>query len=376
MMKMSNANYPGYLRNITTSGRVTSCARKIHLLLSIEKSLACIGLTSKRCRLLYSLIFIFSGSLLPSANAGAVSGTCGEPGTTISYLFNAHTFTASPTAAIGSLIGNELTSSPSAKVNVTTGRPPFYYFATPTFSVVSGVTYKGAKVYQTTLSGVGLAMWGESYTSGPLALLSNTTTAGTYTGTFHYALVKTAANVSPGLVSFAWASKQGLQCLNTSGATVQSPVLSEWAWFGAVTIISPACYVSNTAINVPLGDVKRTLFTGAGSTSAAQSFTIPLVCSRATKISMTLSPGASGTYNASTGVLNIDPATSGIKATGVGIQLLHNNAVAALNTAFDVGSASAAGTVNIPLSARYYQTAASVTAGQANGTATFTVTYN
>lgn len=326
---------------------------------------------------MYSLIFIFTGSLLPSANAGAASGTCGTTVKTISYAFmGGYTFTVSPTAAIGSLIGNELTSSPAATVNVTTGRPPFYYFATPTFSVVSGVTYKGAKVYQTTLSGVGLAMWGESYTSGPLALLSNTTTAGTYTGTFHYALVKTAANVSPGLVSFAWASKQGLQCLNTSGATVQSPVLSEWAWFGAVTIISPACYVSNTAINVPLGDVKRTLFTGAGSTSAAQSFTIPLVCSRATKISMTLSPGASGTYNASTGVLNIDPATSGIKATGVGIQLLHNNAVAALNTAFDVGSASAAGTVNIPLSARYYQTAASVTAGQANGTATFTVTYN
>ncbi|WP_320727983.1 hypothetical protein [Enterobacter sp. 118C5] len=32
--------------------------------------------------------------------------------------------------------------------------------------------------------------------------------------------------------------------------------------------------------------------------------------------------------------------------------------------------------VNVPLSARYYQTATAVTADQANGTATFTLTYN
>lgn len=323
---------------------------------------------------LFSLMVMLSGSLFSSSHA-SVTGTCGQWDYTLSYV-GPSAFTVSPTAAIGSLIGSEITTSPKGTVNVTTGRPPFYFFATPSATVVSGITYKGATVYKTNLSGVGLAMWGSTYTSGPITLLSNSTVAGTYTGAFHYALVKTAATVTPGVVNTVWGNSLGLQCLNTAGATVKSPIESGNVAFAFVTLTVPACYVSSTSINVPLGDVKRTTFTGVGSTSTAQSFTVPLVCSRATKVSMTLSPSASGAYNASTGIINLDTPTSGKSATGIGIQLLYSSAAKALNTSFSVGSVTAAGNLNVPLSARYYQTATTVTAGQANGTATFTMTYN
>lgn len=323
---------------------------------------------------LYGLIFLLAGTSF--SVCAEVTGTCGRAGRSMLF-YDQHTFTLSPTAAIGSLIGTELTVNPSATVNVTTGKPPFYYVGTASASVVSGLTYHGASIYQTNLSGIGLAVWGDTYTSGPVVLLSNSTSAGTYAGTLHFALVKTAANVGTGMITTYWGNNQSIQCMNTSGTTVKSPDhIDSVIAFTNVTITTPACYVSSTSINVPLGDVKRTTFTGVGSTSPAQSFTVPLVCSRATKVSMTLSPGASGAYNASTGIINLDTPTSGKSATGVGIQLLYSNAAKALNTAFSVGSVTAAGNLNVPLSARYYQTATSVTAGQANGTATFTMTYN
>lgn len=323
---------------------------------------------------LYGLVFLLT--VTSFSVSAELTGICGRP-SRMMLFYDKTTFTLSPTAAVGSLIGTELTVNPSATLNVSTGRPPFYYVGTASASVVSGLTYHGAPIYQTNLSGIGLAVWGDTYTGGPVVLLSNSTSAGLHAGTLHFALIKTAANVSTGMVTTNWGNNESLQCVNTSGTTVKSPDhASNSIAFTNVTITTPACYVSNTLISVPLGDVKRTTFNGVGSTSPAQSFTVPLVCSRATKVSMTLSPGASGAYNASNGIINLDTPASGKKATGVGIQLLYSNAAKALNTAFSVGSATAAGTFNVPLSARYYQTATAVTAGQANGTATFTMTYN
>ena len=145
---------------------------------------------------------------------------------------------------------------------------------------------------------------------------------------------------------------------------------------GGPSVSLKACTVNNTAINVSLGTTKNTAFTGVGSTANPQTFNVSLTCSQATNAKITLSPGSSGAFNAANGVLNLDPATTGTAATGVGIQLLYNNAAAPLNSAISVGSLTAAGNLTVPLSARYYQTASKVTGGVANGTATFTMTYN
>ena len=145
---------------------------------------------------------------------------------------------------------------------------------------------------------------------------------------------------------------------------------------GSPSVSLQACTVNNPAINVPLGTTSSSAFTGIGSTANTQTFNVSLTCSQAASAKITLSPGSSGAYNAANGVINLDPSTTGTVATGVGIQLLYNNAVAPLNSAISVGSLTAAGNLTVPLSARYYQTASKVTGGVANGTATFTMTYN
>jgi type 1 fimbria pilin len=60
----------------------------------------------------------------------------------------------------------------------------------------------------------------------------------------------------------------------------------------------------------------------------------------------------------------------------VGIQITRNGAAVTFGTTVPVVVTTNAGTYNIPLVAQYYQTSANVKAGQANGTATFTMTYN
>lgn len=314
--------------------------------------------------------------------AGFATGTCGSliTGQGTSIITNP---TISPVAPIGSIIGSVFsTDAFNAPLTVSlspssTNKPPYYLVFTIKQPVVSGITYNGATVYATGATGIGIAVWGDSYTSGPKVLMSNTTTVGTYSNRLYYALIKTGDITSTASFMIRLYSNMSLQCQNSSGATITSPTYDNSASGISVSgIIIPACAVTNTAINVPLGDIKRTTFTGIGSSSTAQNFSIPLSCVKSTKVSVSIAPGASGAYNATTGVINIDPATSGVKATGVGIQILYNNAAMPLNTVKSVGSVTAAGTFNVPLSARYYQTASTVTAGSANGTATFVMTYN
>lgn len=309
------------------------------------------------------------------------TGTCGTITGAGSALLSG-TVQLSPLAPIGSLIGSEftagtLTSNPGGELKPSsTNKPPYYTVYTVAKPIVSGITYNGAQVYETGYTGIGLAMWGQSYTSGPKVLISNSTSAGTFTVEWHYALIKTASTTATGYMTINPFSSRGLQCIDSAGATVISPSIQANAVGIIATIATAACGVTTTSINVSMGDAKRTSFTGLGSTSSAQNFTIPLSCNKATKVSISISPGASGAYNTASGILNIDPANSGVKATGIGIQLLYNNVPLPLNTVTNVGSVTAASTFNVPLSARYYQTANTVTAGSANGTATFVMTYN
>lgn len=138
------------------------------------------------------------------------------------------------------------------------------------------------------------------------------------------------------------------------------------------TVTALACTVNNQTLNVPMGNVPNTSFSGVGSNPEAKytkSFSIPLTCDAGTKVNLNLS----GTVlNASEGVLALDGGTG--SATGVGVQVLFNNAPLALSTTTNVGTVPAAGAYNIPLQARYYKSAA-ITPGTANATATFTLTY-
>ncbi|MGT8856205.1 fimbrial protein [Enterobacter sp. 186315] len=280
----------------------------------------------------------------------------------------------SPSAAIGSAIatGQTLTTLNS---NLQGGSITYFLFAgTP----VSGVTYSvnGAAVFPTNLAGVGISVWADNNIPKSTALsISKPDGVGYVTMNYniYYALVKTANVTSSGTVNSVVFNQLINDCL-VSGMLDNYAI--NIAVTGAPTVSIKACTVDNPAINVPLGTTKNTAFTGIGSTANTQTFTVSLTCSQAASAKITLSPGSSGAFNAASGVINLDPSTTGTVATGVGIQLLYNNAAAPLNSAISVGSLTAAGNLTVPLSARYYQTATKVTGGVANGTATFTMTYN
>ncbi|UZE26235.1 type 1 fimbrial protein [Pseudomonas sp. B21-056] len=143
--------------------------------------------------------------------------------------------------------------------------------------------------------------------------------------------------------------------------------------FGTSSVSTVACSVTNTSIVVPMGSVSTKDLTTLGTTTPERSFNIPLNCDAGTRVQVMLNgvPHGSGVV----GVLALDTAATSI-ATGVGLQLLYNGTPVTLGIPIAVGTVAGSGSYNIGLSARYYQTAAAVTAGQANSTATFTMNYN
>ncbi|MBN7124554.1 hypothetical protein BSU01_23050 [Erwinia billingiae] len=136
-------------------------------------------------------------------------------------------------------------------------------------------------------------------------------------------------------------------------------------------LVTTTCQVSNPVINVPMGNVNTSIFPRVGSTSPARNFTIRLNCDPQANVNLTVD--ALADTSRAPGVLSL--STLPDRARGVGIQVLQNNAPVTFGQIKSIGR-SAGGIYNIPMSARYYQTQGQVTSGRANGTATFTMTYN
>ncbi|MES2249877.1 MAG: fimbrial protein [Pseudomonadota bacterium] len=135
---------------------------------------------------------------------------------------------------------------------------------------------------------------------------------------------------------------------------------------------------------VMLGNISSREFTGVGTTTKATPFDIALTCSggasgAAIGIHTTLTDQTHADNRSDT--LSLTPNST---ATGLGIQLLRgttpikygqdSSAAGNPNQWLAVGSATN-GTYSIPLTGRYIQTAPKVTAGTANGRATFTMSY-
>lgn len=156
---------------------------------------------------------------------------------------------------------------------------------------------------------------------------------------------------------------------------------------GAINIIPkvPTCDVSKKDIDVQLGKVTLGEMKGVGATSSPKSFEVSLKCSggnpgTTTRVFMTLTDSANSANQTDT--LSLAP---GSEAKGIGIQILRGSN----DTLVSYGPDSAAvgnpnqwevgrygnGEVSIPFKARYVRTSSTVVPGTANGTATFTMSY-
>jgi|GEM_PF-405996 len=185
-------------------------------------------------------------------------------------------------------------------------------------------------------------------------------------GATQFQLVKVAATTGSGR-------------LNIPGRIRASIVSQTYVYnfsFGASNVNTVACSVTNTAIKVPMGNFKRGEFTGVGFTTSSTQFYIPLSCDTGTRVNITIDATADGSRVP--GVMAIDPVSTGTAASGIGIELRDNHGTPVqFGTQTLLGThTEAAGQVWYPFTARYYQTAARVTSGQANASATFTMTYN
>ncbi|MFZ4832477.1 fimbrial protein [Rouxiella sp. Mn2063] len=231
----------------------------------------------------------------------------------------------------------------------------------------------GNDVYDTNIPGVGIRMYSTSAGGDvrrPLPYWGNLTVppaASLWIGSAKTVqLVKTSSNtigsgaITPGTLSRGF--------MNTS------PRLYFYTMtLSNATIVAAACTVTNTSISVPLGQKMTTDFTGVGSTTKNEAFTIPLNCNANTRVKVTLD--ATADPSGIKGVIALSPSGTEKVATGVGVQVLYNNNPVTFGSMITVGTAGS-GVYNIPLVGRYYQTASKVTSGRANATATFTMTYN
>ncbi len=255
-------------------------------------------------------------------------------------------------------------------------------------------------VYSTNIPGLGIRWWGTwrgpNFRNGISKPITNT------------------RDSSPGALGFAWnvdsypqdiwielvktgsiAAGGGL--LSGSGMNAhlrfQCPLCTPADVYlaGSTRVVTgPSCTVANSAVSVPLGAVPIQRFTGIQAASIPQQFDIVLNCKGGAPDSV-LRPhvtltDANDTSNQGT-ILTLSKTTTGGKpvATGIGIQILKDG----IPMAYGPDSSApgntnqwSAGTIaqgvaqfKIPLTAKYVQTAAAVTMGQANGRATFTLNY-
>lgn len=151
----------------------------------------------------------------------------------------------------------------------------------------------------------------------------------------------------------------------------------------SISVVSKTCSVSgdaNQTVDLGSYSINTTsgLGSGIGSTSPATAFNIALNCEALLSGSFDVMLQFDGTPVSGLsddGVLALTESTN--SATNVGVQLLDgNNNPVSLSTPFTVASFPlSSSAVTVPFYARYYQTGDTITAGVANSSATYTISY-
>ena len=169
----------------------------------------------------------------------------------------------------------------------------------------------------------------------------------------------------------------------TRGGTVSGGLLAGWQtsdsvallniYLSSFTVTVTSCTSSTSTVNVALGTVTTSQFSGTGSTAGETDFDVVLNCPSGISPTVTFSGNADG--SGATGVLDLNEASDTTVATGVDVRLLNNNTPVTLGSALSLDTTTAEGDVTLAMQARYYQTAATITAGQANSTAYYTLSY-
>lgn len=135
--------------------------------------------------------------------------------------------------------------------------------------------------------------------------------------------------------------------------------------------IVSVCSVKDDNISVPMGTVYESQFTGAGSNSEEQTFSVNVNCPANSNVYVIMG-GNSDPDMTDGSVLALTPGEG--NATGIGAQILYDHTPLKLNEKLFMKQ-TAGGDESLQFSARYIQTKPSITPGHANATGTLTITY-
>ncbi|MEO6917914.1 MAG: fimbrial protein [Collimonas sp.] len=243
--------------------------------------------------------------------------------------------------------------------------------------VSAGMNYSEAgktfTVFQTGVAGIGYVVnvkdpWGASY------LPLTTTKLETYRGTaanlgwfWQTRFIRTGP-LSAGSYSYAQRLIAQFQWTGLSNPSQQGTA-NLWLTGATFNVITPTCSFANTNVNVPMGTISDTVFTGIGSVSPWVQFKlVSSGCPNVTTVQMKF------TGTAATGNSNLFAVTGG--AAGVGLNLWQaSGAQAVPNSSTFINWTPQASGSSYNFSARYMQSGATVTAGAANAVVTVLISY-
>ncbi len=249
--------------------------------------------------------------------------------------------------------------------------------------VASGATDLGNKVYSTNVAGIGLRFSRGGSTVNIIypdvfSSTVNRTTSYTLEGSrFTLEVIKTASVTGSGTLAAGKYTSYDWESGN-------DPILETFLSANAITIVSPSCTVlSGTNMNVDIGTIKRSDLTGVGTTAGGKDFNIQLQCSGGVSesgfanIYTTFSGNLATGTTAAQGVL-INEKTGSSAASGIGVQVLKDGEPLEFSKKYNVGTLQTEETryISLPYRARFYQYAATTSAGEVESHMVFNLTYD
>ena len=239
------------------------------------------------------------------------------------------------------------------------------------------VTFNGQELFETGVPGIAIRVKGINTNRMPR-------TSGTWctlaTSTIRYCAQSSWGNSSNGynIIELVKTGKTASGVIKSGEIMIRGFTNGEGRVFttnlSSSKITTVACAVKNTNIQVNMNPANATDFRKSGGTAGKTDFQIDLDCDASTNVNVTIDPGAAGAENSTTGILKLD-TSAGQTASGVGLQILSKGVPVQFGRMMRIGTTSSDGNYSVPLQAQYIQTGSSITAGQANATATFTMTY-
>lgn len=244
-------------------------------------------------------------------------------------------------------------------------------------SEFSRVTYSGQELFETGVPGIAIRVRGINTNRMPR---TSSTWCSVATTTSRYCARDSWGNSANGynIIELVKIGKTASGVITPGEVMIRGFTNGEGRVFttnlSSSKITTVACSVKNTNIQVNMNQANATDFRKSGGTAGKTDFQIDLDCDASTNVNVTIDPGAAGAENSTTGILKLD-TSAGQTASGVGLQILSQGVPVEFGRMMRIGTTSTDGNYAVPLQAQYIQTGANITAGQANASATFTMTY-